>query len=263
MALDILDITASPDHMPVVRDLFREYAAELGINLNFQGFEDELADLPGCYEAPFGCILLAYDGEALAGCVALRPLEDDTAEIKRMYVRPAHRRKGMAAALATSVLQVAFGGGYRRVRLDTLRSMTPARALYESFGFREIAPYYHNPIPDVIFYELDFYAEAREVVARNVAELGTGPWGVVFYNNDETSMEFVHMVLNQTAGLSPQVAEAVTHMTHLHGSAIARRFEEREEAVKLQGKIESFVIRSGEILRTCVMRIPPPASGVA
>jgi putative acetyltransferase len=237
----MVQVTELPERMPDVRAMFREYAAELGANLNFQGFEQELADLPGCYSAPEGCILLMQDGDVPVGCVALRPLEDRTAELKRMYVRPAYRRKGLAADLAEAILNLAVEQGYRRVRLDTLGSMTAARALYESLGFKEIEPYYHNPLPNVVYYERDFYAEARDVVARNTDEIGSGPWAVVLYDDDETTMDFVHMLLSQMVGLSPKVAAAIMEMTHFHGSAIAKRFEERDEAESLHAGLQGFI----------------------
>lgn len=163
MAFIVQDVSESQDHMPIVRDLFREYAAELGVNLNFQGFEAELAALPGCYSAPRGCILLAMEGATVLGCIALRPLDGEIGEVKRMYVRAAHRRGGIGRGLFDRLLEVAAGAGYRRLRLDTLESMAGARRLYESRGFTPISPYYDNPIPNVAYYELQLQPPASGV----------------------------------------------------------------------------------------------------
>ena len=158
----ILDVTESPDHVDAVRELFRAYAAEIGIDLGFQGFDEELAELPGCYAAPRGCILLAMDGERTVGCVALRPLEEGVCELKRMYVRPEYRGQKLAGALANEVITRAAALGYTLMRLDTLAAMTAARRLYEGFGFRVTEPYYNNPLPDVVYYELRLNHELHE-----------------------------------------------------------------------------------------------------
>lgn len=140
-----------PDDFSAVRGLFEEYAAGLGVDLCFQGFAAELAGLPGLYAAPGGGVWLAeVDGE-LAGCVALRPLSDELAEVKRLYVRPAFRGAGVGRALAERVLQVAAGKGYRGVCLDTLPSMLGAIRLYQTLGFAEVDPYYRNPVPGALF----------------------------------------------------------------------------------------------------------------
>lgn len=137
-----------------VRELFEEYAGSLGIDLGFQGFAAELAALPGDYVPPRGCLLLAtWDGEA-GGCVALRPLDDVTAEMKRLYVRPHVRGHGIARLLVDEVVAVARSCRYARMRLDTLPWMTAAIRLYESVGFRRIAPYRENPVEGAVFMEL-------------------------------------------------------------------------------------------------------------
>jgi ribosomal protein S18 acetylase RimI-like enzyme len=140
-----------PDDLPVVRGLFEEYAAGLGIDLGFQGFAEELAGLPGRYARPAGGVWLAEMDGTVAGCVALRPLTGDRAEVKRLYVRPAFRGTGVGRALAEHVLQAAAGMGYRRVCLDTMPSMAGAIALYRSLGFTEVEPYCHNPVPGALF----------------------------------------------------------------------------------------------------------------
>jgi len=141
----------SPQTIEACRELFREYASALGIDLWFQNFDAELADLPGDYAPPGGCLLLAWcDGE-LAGCVALRPLpeadESNACEMKRLYVRRAFRRFGLGRLLAEALIDRAQAIGYSAILLDTLDDMEAARELYASLGFVEVPPYYFNPIP--------------------------------------------------------------------------------------------------------------------
>jgi len=143
-----------PDEISTVRDLFREYAVSLGVDLCFQGFEKELASLPGDYAPPDGRLLLAVDGDSFAGCVALRRNEGDACEMKRLFVHPAFRGSGLGRRLAERVIGEARTIGYARMRLDTLPSMTEAIRLYESLGFARIAPYRHNPVPGAIYMEL-------------------------------------------------------------------------------------------------------------
>lgn len=137
------------------RALLTAYAAGLGIDLGFQRFEDELATLPGAYTPPDGCLLIATWDRWVAGCVAVRPLEAGIAEMKRLYVRPAFRRYGIGRALAEAAIDAARRSGYERMRLDTLATMREAHGLYASMGFRNIAPYCHNPTPGAIFMELE------------------------------------------------------------------------------------------------------------
>jgi putative acetyltransferase len=140
---------------PAVRELMREYAASLGVDLAFQDFEDELASLPGPYTAPRGCILLAYADGELAGCVALRPLGECVCEMKRLWVRARFRGRGIGAQLTEAAIAHAAALGYGLMRLDTLAGMTSAQRLYEKLGFREIAAYYANPLPGTRYLELD------------------------------------------------------------------------------------------------------------
>jgi len=136
--------------------LFRAYADALGVDLGFQGFDAELAGLPGKYAPPKGELLLAEaaDGAAL-GCVALRPFEDEGfCEMKRLYVRPEARRLGVGHALVAAIIAAAETVGYREMRLDSLPSMAEAMALYRRFGFGEIAPYYHNPVAGTVYLAL-------------------------------------------------------------------------------------------------------------
>lgn len=149
----------SPEQLAATRQIFTEYATQLGIDLCFQHFEAELADLPGEYQAPGGALLLALiDGE-MAGCCALRALDSvdypNAAEMKRLYVRKAFRRFGLGRQLAEATLDAARMAGYRSVLLDTLDDMESARALYSDLGFAEIPPYYHNPIPGAHYLKVD------------------------------------------------------------------------------------------------------------
>jgi putative acetyltransferase len=140
--------------LAAARQLFEEDAASLDINLCFQGFDEELSSLPGAYAPPRGRLLLACHGKESAGCVALRPLETDTCEMKRLYVRPAYRTGGVGRLLAERVIHEAATAGYRRMRLDTLPIMESALQLYRRLGFREIAPYTANPVKGAVFLEL-------------------------------------------------------------------------------------------------------------
>jgi ribosomal protein S18 acetylase RimI-like enzyme len=149
----------APADIELVRSVFREYAQGLGVDLCFQGFEQELAGLPGDYAAPHGTLLLAHvDGE-VAGCVALRPAHavdyPNAAEMKRLYVRKAFRGFGLGRQLAERALDAARQAGYACVLLDTLDDMEAARALYEDLGFEAIPPYYHNPIPGAHYLKAD------------------------------------------------------------------------------------------------------------
>ena len=144
----------TPGHVAEARALFRAYERSLGIDLCFQGFEQELAGLPGAYAPPRGRLLLSLDGAAPAGCVALRPLADAVCEMKRLYVRPAFRGRRAGRQLAQAVIAEARAIGYARMRLDTLPSMKEAIALYRALGFVEIAPYTTNPVAGALFMEL-------------------------------------------------------------------------------------------------------------
>lgn len=153
----VLRPAASPADLDLARTLFREYAAGLGFPLDFQGFEDELAALPGEYAEPAGTIVLAFDAAGAAlGCVALRPLEDPgVCEMKRMYVRETARGRGLGRTLAGRILADARARGYGAMRLDTIDTMTPAIGLYRSLGFRPIPAYRFNPIPGAVYFEAE------------------------------------------------------------------------------------------------------------
>jgi GNAT superfamily N-acetyltransferase len=144
---------ASAEDWAAARGLFEAYARSLDFDLEFQGFSQELATLPGDYAPPLGCILLARDAAGPVGCVALRPLGGDVCEMKRLFVAPAARGRGIGRQLAETVLERARALGYKRMRLDTVSSMRAAEQLYASLGFRPIAPYCFNPLPGARFYE--------------------------------------------------------------------------------------------------------------
>ena len=145
-----------PHDLATARELFVEYGESLGFSLCFQGFDEELATLPGKYAPPGGVILLAKEREGAAGCVALRPAEQAGAcEMKRLFVRNAYRGRRLGRALAERVIAEARALGHRRMVLDTLDTMTPALHLYRSLGFREVPPYIFNPMPNAVYLGLD------------------------------------------------------------------------------------------------------------
>jgi len=148
-------IAESPDDIAQARDLFREYGASLGFPLCFQNFEEELATLPGKYAFPAGRLLLAFVDGAPAGCGALRPLNRDACEMKRLYVRPGYKGQGIGRQLAERLIAEAKLIGYTRMRLDTIPAqMMEASRLYLALGFREIPPYYNSPRPGTSYMEL-------------------------------------------------------------------------------------------------------------
>jgi len=154
---------ATVQDLPTIRELFREYVTWLGVDLSFQGFEEELATLPGKYAHPAGRILVARartggpaggdpgKGVTVAGCVAMRPLDPPRCEMKRLWVREPFRKLGVGRLLVRSILREARAAGYTSMVLDTLDRMIPARHLYESAGFREIDAYYDNPLPGAVY----------------------------------------------------------------------------------------------------------------
>lgn len=150
----IIDVVTQ-DQIAAVQKLFSEYTEWIGVDLEFQGFSDEMKSLPGEYGLSTGALLLAEEDGLFIGCVALRKLEDGICEMKRLYVAPAGRGKGLGLKLAEAIIVRACELGYEKMRLDTLKTMTEARDLYVSLGFRPTEPYCHNPLPGAEFYELE------------------------------------------------------------------------------------------------------------
>jgi putative acetyltransferase len=136
----------SADEIEIVRSLMREYQQRLGVDLSFQGFETELASLPGSYAPPTGRLLLAWHEQTAVGCAALQRINSSRAEMKRLYVPPSARGLGVGRQLVSQLLAEAETIGYSEVVLDTLPTMNEAQRLYEQFGFRDIEPYRPNPI---------------------------------------------------------------------------------------------------------------------
>lgn len=146
-------VVNKPEEYQAAANLFREYAAWLGIDLGFQNFDAELSDLPRMYGLPKAQIILSKLGQEYTGCIAIRPINDRIAELKRMYVRPGVQKSGIATQLLAEAIEFSAKSGYEKIRLDTLSHMIPAMTLYRKFGFKEIAPYYHNPQPTAVFFE--------------------------------------------------------------------------------------------------------------
>jgi len=148
-SVDIITPSTAAE-LDALRDIFREYAASLKVDLCFQGFDQELLALPGDYAEPRGALRMARVDGLIAGCCALRPLDSvdypNACEMKRLYIRPEFRGLGLGRQLADAIMDAARIGGYSYVLLDTLDDMEAARTLYEDLGFEEIPPYYHNPI---------------------------------------------------------------------------------------------------------------------
>jgi putative acetyltransferase len=148
--------TESAEHIAAARELFLEYAQSLGFSLCFQGFDQELAALPGDYAPPDGRLLLAYAAASPAGCIALHKLEQHTCEMKRLYVRPRFRGLHLGRVLVERILGEARAIGYARMRLDTVEPIMPeAVRMYRAMGFREIPPYRANPLPGALYMELE------------------------------------------------------------------------------------------------------------
>lgn len=163
---DIAIVAASARHIAATRELIAEYGASLGVDLSYQNFAEELASLPGAYAPPRGALLIAEAGTDFVGCIAMRPLSDHICEMKRLYVRPQWRATGLGRRLALAILDQGRRAGYRAIRLDTLPSMTAARALYLSLGFRAVPPYYPSPVAGTAFLEFDLASGVTQNAPR-------------------------------------------------------------------------------------------------
>jgi GNAT superfamily N-acetyltransferase len=152
----------TPQWLAAAREILREYADALGVDLAFQYFDEELAGLPGDYCEPHGLLLLAVLGDNVAGCGAFRPLADvdypNACEMKRLYVRKPFRRFGLGRALAQHLIDRSREAGYSTMLLDTLDDMESARELYASLGFETVPPYYYNPVPGAHYLKVDLLA---------------------------------------------------------------------------------------------------------
>jgi len=152
----IRSVTEESPELNAIRIMFREYEAELGADLDFQDFEAELKNPLKKYGPPDGALFLALWNFQPAGCIAFYRMEDpEICEMKRLFVRPAYRKTGTGRALVALLMEKAKEMGYKKMRLDTLARLGPAIELYKQFGFRETAPYYKNPLPDVVYMEAD------------------------------------------------------------------------------------------------------------
>jgi GNAT superfamily N-acetyltransferase len=144
-----------------IRALFVEYQAELGVDLCFQSFQEELDSLPGAYSAPTGALLAGEASGQIVACGALRSIADGTCELKRIYVRPGFRGLRLGEKICIELMKCGRELGYRNVRLDTLRRLVPAGRMYEKLGFAEIEPYNFNPEPDIVYLERGLDADLR------------------------------------------------------------------------------------------------------
>ena len=150
-----------PDEITVIKDLFQEYAESLNFDLDFQDFGEELETLPGKYAPPLGSLLVAKENGETVGCVAVRPLGSEICEMKRLFVRPAHRGKNLGRELAVAIIEEAKRLGYKAMRLDTVEAMKEASALYRALGFQQIDAYTYNPLPGAMYFELKL-GESKE-----------------------------------------------------------------------------------------------------
>ena len=150
-----IKINSAVNHLDEIGQLFREYANSLEIDLCFQDFEQELESLPGKYAEPEGRLYIAYLDDKVAGCIALRRYDQNSAELKRLYIRNGYRGLSISKRLIQRILQDALDIGYQSILLDTLDTMKPAINLYSSFGFEEIESYYDNPIEGAKYFKLD------------------------------------------------------------------------------------------------------------
>jgi GNAT superfamily N-acetyltransferase len=149
------EIKQAYDHIGAVRELFTEYTSWLGVDLSFQNYKEELEHLPDKYGLPGGRLYIALCGADAAGCVAMRPFDTKSCELKRLYVRPAFRGMGLGKALVMRIIEDAKSLGYDTLLLDTLDTLKPANAMYKSMGFVITEPYFFNPLPGIVYYCLE------------------------------------------------------------------------------------------------------------
>lgn len=145
---------AYPEHLLEVKQLCEEYIEELGLSLDFQGFHQEMEQMPGKYALPTGYLLLGFVAEKPAGCVGLRQLAPNICEMKRLYVRPEYRHSGLGKGLVRAIIAKGRELKYQRIRLDTLESMSAANNLYTTVGFKDIPAYCHNPLQGARYMEM-------------------------------------------------------------------------------------------------------------
>ena len=167
-------LVTGPPLASIARSLFLAYRAELGIDLEFQDFSSELDSLPGSYSPPRGRLYVARVNGEPAGCIALRPLGNDTCEMKRLFILPPYRRLGLGRVLSQQIIADARSIGYSRLVLDTLPSMQQAQSLYCSLGFTEIEPYRFNPVAGAVFMELKL-RDAVQVSHHDLPFSSPGP----------------------------------------------------------------------------------------
>ena len=154
----IIKFAETENELIHIKELFNEYVSFLGENLDFQGYESELKNLPGKYAPPDGILYLALEGDYPAGCCALKRIgnkSEKKCEMKRLYVRPEFRGTGLGKKLAIMIIEAAEKAGYSEMYLDTLERLTEAVGLYTSLGFTQTEPYYDNPIPDAVYWKLN------------------------------------------------------------------------------------------------------------
>lgn len=169
----IIKEAGSAELVGLIHELFIEYAGSLHIDLYLYGFTQELAGLPGQYARPDGRLLLAFENDEAAGCIALRKLNENDCEMKRLYVRPKYRKQGIGRALTEAVIAEAKAAGYTRMLLDTFTVMKEAIGLHESLGFRKIEPYYYNPLEGAVFMALDLSGYLLSKSSVHLVSVGT------------------------------------------------------------------------------------------